>query len=61
MISSLPESDGFMMLFLLMTWPLYRYKFQNYPRLRSPNEYSKGSLLHKKREAERMLEWQVKI
>ncbi|CAN0459526.1 unnamed protein product, partial [Discosporangium mesarthrocarpum] len=37
---------------------LKRYKFQNYPRLRTPAEYSKGSYLHKKREQERMLEWQ---
>lgn len=37
-----------------------RYKFVNYPRLRTPSDYSKGSLLHKKREAERMLEWQVR-
>ncbi|CAN0359677.1 unnamed protein product [Ectocarpus sp. 6 AP-2014] len=35
-----------------------RYKFVNYPRLRTPSDYSKGSLLHKKREADRMLEWQ---
>ncbi|CAM9990966.1 unnamed protein product, partial [Ectocarpus fasciculatus] len=34
------------------------YKFVNYPRLRTPSDYSKGSLLHKKREADRMLEWQ---
>ena len=37
---------------------LYRYKFVNYPRLRTPSDYSKGSLVHKKREAARMLEWQ---
>lgn len=37
-----------------------RYKFVNYPRLRTPSDYSKGSLLHKKREADRMLEWQVR-
>ncbi|CAM9756522.1 unnamed protein product, partial [Phaeothamnion confervicola] len=35
-----------------------KYKFANFPRLRSPADYAKGNLLHKKREMERMLEWQ---
>ncbi|CAM9453888.1 unnamed protein product, partial [Chrysoparadoxa australica] len=38
-----------------------KYKFQNYPRLRSRADYAKGTLLHKKREMERMLLWQSSV
>ena len=54
--------DFFLCLFYLCSCLrlILRYKFVNYPRLRTPSDYSKGSLLHKKREADRMLEWQVR-
>ncbi|KAG5177395.1 myosin I, high molecular weight-Acanthamoeba sp [Tribonema minus] len=35
-----------------------KYKFQNYPRLRSRSDYARGTLLYKRREQEKMLCWQ---
>jgi myosin heavy subunit len=38
-----------------------KYRFSNYPRLRTRSDYAKGTLLHKKREMERMLVWQSSL